>query len=255
MQAMNVVIIEDEKIAADHLEKMILKYDKNIKIVAKLESVEESINWFRVNSEPDLIFLDIHLEDGLAFSIFEEVKITSPIIFTTAFDEYAIRAFRLKSIDYLLKPIMQEDLNLSLEKYKNWTNPDKSVIDVDSLFEIISNKGSKYKERISINFGQKIKSFNISEVAYFYSEQGISSMVLHGSGEYPVDYSLDQLTGFLNPADFFRVNRQFLVSIKSIKNIHVFPKSRLMLELQPPTTDDVFVTIDKVTKFKQWLGE
>ncbi len=252
---MNVVIIEDEKVAADHLGKMILKYDQNIKIIVKLESVQESIKWFRDNSEPDLIFLDIHLEDGLAFSIFEEVRLTSPIIFTTAFDEYAIRAFKLKSIDYLLKPIMQADLNLSLEKYKNWNKPDNPPIDVDSLYEIISNKGSRYKERISINFGQKIKSFNISEVAYFYSEKCISYLVLHSSSEYPVDYSLDQLAGFLNPDDFFRINRQFLVSIRSIKNIHVFPKSRLKLELQPPTPNDVFVTIEKVTKFKQWLGE
>jgi len=252
---MNVIIIEDEKFAADHLEKMILKYDKNIKVVAKLESVEESIKWFRKNSEPDLIFLDIHLEDGLAFSIFEEVKVISPIIFTTAFDEYAIRAFKLKSIDYLLKPIMQEDLNISLEKYKNWNKSDSTYINVDSLYEIISKKESKYKERISINFGQKIKTFNISEVAYFYSEKCISYLVLHNSGEYPVDYSLDQLTGFLNPDNFFRINRQFIVSIKSIKNIHVFPKSRLKLELQPPTANEVFVTIEKVTKFKHWLGE
>ena len=252
---MNVVIIEDEKFAADHLEKMILKYDKNIKIVAKLESVEESIKWFHNNNEPDLIFLDIHLEDGLAFSIFEEVKITSPIIFTTAFDEYAIRAFKLKSIDYLLKPIMQEDLNISLEKYKNWNRSDTTILDVDTLYEIISNKGTKYKERISINFGQKIKPFNLSEVAYFYSEDGISYMVLNNSSEYPVDYSLDKLTEFINPNDFFRVNRQLLVNIKSIKSIHVFPKSRLKLELQPPRQNDVFVTIDKVTKFKEWLGE
>jgi len=252
---MNVVIIEDEKFAADHLEKMILKYDKNIKIAAMLESVEESIKWFLNNNEPDLIFLDIHLEDGLSFSIFEEVKITSPIIFTTAFDEYAIRAFKLKSIDYLLKPIMQEDLNISLEKYKDWNKSNKTFIDVDSLFELMTNKGLKYKERISVNFGQKIKSFNISDVAYFYSEKGISFMVTHNSSEYPVDYSLDQLTGFLNPNEFFRINRQLLISMKSIKNIHVFPKSRLKLELHPPSQKDVFVSIDKVTKFKEWLGE
>ena len=252
---MNVVIIEDEKFAADHLEKMILKYDKDIRVVAKLESVRESIEWFKNCNDPDLIFLDIHLEDGLAFSIFEEVVTSSPIIFTTAFDEYAIRAFRLKSIDYLLKPIMQEDLNKGLEKYKNWSRSDNDRIDVDSLYEIISGRGPKYKERISINFGQKIKYFNINEISYFYSEKGISFLVLFSSGEYPVDYSLDQLSELINPNDFFRINRQFLVSIRSIKNINVFPKSRLQIELQPPFADDVFVTIDKVTKFKEWLGE
>ena len=252
---MNVVIIEDEKFAADHLEKMILKYDKDIRIVAKLESVRESIEWFQNNNDPDLIFLDIHLEDGLAFSIFEEVKTTSPIIFTTAFDEYAIRAFKLKSIDYLLKPIMQEDLNRGLEKYKNWSRADNAGIDVNSLYEIMSGKGPKYRERISINFGQKIKYFNISDVSYFYSEKGITYLVLNSSGEYPVDYSLDQLSGLIDPDDFFRINRQFLVSIRSIKNINVFPKSRLQIELQPPSSNDVFVTIDKVTKFKEWLGE
>lgn len=251
---MNVVIIEDEKFAADHLEKMILKYDKNIKIVAKLESVEDSKKWFLNNKESDLIFLDIHLEDGLSFSIFEEVKISSPIIFTTAFDEYAIKAFKLKSIDYLLKPIMQEDLNTSLEKYKNWNHSNKKFIDVDSLFELISNKGLKYKERISVNFGQKIKSFDINEVAYFYSEKGLSFMVTYNSIEYPVDYSLDQLSKFLNPDIFFRINRQLIISMKSIKNIHVFPKSHLILELHPQCKKDVSVSLDKVTKFKKWLG-
>lgn len=250
---MKVVIIEDETLSANHLEKMILKYDKDIVIQAKLESVSESIKWFEENQEPDLLFLDIHLEDGLSFAIFEKIKIKSPIIFTTAFDEYAIKAFKMKSIDYLLKPINQDDLFKSLDKFKEYNFDKKESIDIVSLYEIINKKEPTFKERFSVNIGTKIKTINIEEIAYFYSEESTTFMVTNDKCEYPIDYSLDQLNEQLNPKYFFRVNRQFLLKLKAIKNIHVFPKSRLKLELNPPTEKEIFVSIDKVTKFKNWL--
>ena len=153
---MNVLIIEDEQLAARRLESMILTYDPAIKVLDKLESVEDSVAWFKNHAHPDLIFLDIHLEDDLSFAIFDKVKVDSPIIFTTAFDEYAIRAFKLKSIDYLLKPIVQEDLNNAISKYKEW-NGQKSNIDMSALFDLINKKEVTYRERFSVSYGQKDK--------------------------------------------------------------------------------------------------
>ncbi|NLF44135.1 MAG: response regulator transcription factor [Bacteroidales bacterium] len=257
---MNVVIIEDEKFAADHLEKMILKYDPNVAIMAKLESVAESIDWFQQNPEPDLIFLDIHLEDGLSFTIFESIKINAPIIFTTAFDEYAIKAFKLRSIDYLLKPILQDDLNNALEKYQEMHFPKNAPFDMAALMDIIShqtpqNEQAPYRERFSVTIGSRIKSITIQQIAYFFSEEGITFLITNDNTQYPIDYSLEQLTKMLDPNDFFRINRQFMVKHEAIKNIHVFPKSRLKLDLQPACEHEAFVSIDKVTKFKLWLGQ
>jgi DNA-binding LytR/AlgR family response regulator len=232
---------------------MILNYDNKIQILAKLESVEESVNWFQNNKHPDLIFLDIHLEDDLSFSIFEKVKVNSPIIFTTAFDEYAIKAFKLKSIDYLLKPIVQEELNQAINKYKDLTQTASPSIDLKDLYNMITQKNITYKERFSVAIGMKLKTFTINDIGYFYSAEGMTFMVLLNKTEYPVDYSLDALCNELNPKDFFRVNRQYLVKIQSIANVHVFPKSKIKIELNPVTKEDVFVSLDKVTAFKKWL--
>jgi DNA-binding LytR/AlgR family response regulator len=251
---MNVLIIEDEQLAARRLENMVLTYDPAIKVLAKLESVEDSVEWFKAHAHPDLIFLDIHLEDDLSFAIFDKVKVDSPIIFTTAFDEYAIRAFKLKSIDYLLKPIVQEELNNAIAKYKAW-NGQKNGIDMSALFDLINKKEVSYRERFSVSYGQKIKSFSVSEIAYFYSKEGMTYAVLNDTKHYPVDYSLDNLLSELNPTDFFRINRQYLIKHSSIRQVHVFPKSHLKLELSPKPLDDTFVSIDKVTAFKKWLGE
>jgi DNA-binding LytR/AlgR family response regulator len=250
---MKVLIIEDEYLAASRLEKMILDYDPEIQVLAKLESVEESVEWFRSNPHPDLIFLDIHLEDDLSFVIFDKVKVNSPIIFTTAFDEYAIRAFKLKSIDYLLKPIVQEQLNQAIAKYMAWNGPD-SGIDLSALYDLINKKIKPSRERFSVAFGQKIKSFTTAEVAWLYSLQGETYAKLFDSQEYPVEYALDTLAYEINPSDFFRVNRKYLISHKAIKQVHIFPKSRLKLELNPKPAEDVFVSLDKVTAFKQWFG-
>lgn len=250
---MKVVIIEDEQLAARRLESMILSYDPAIEILAKLESVKDSVNWFNKNPHPDLIFLDIHLEDDLSFAIFEKVKVSSPIIFTTAFDEYAIRAFKMKSIDYLLKPIIQEELNHAISKYKDLVNPAQKEIDLSSLYKLISLQNVSYKERFSITVGQKIKTFSTTEIAYFYSTEGISFMVLKNKSEYPVDDSLEILAQELNPKEFFRINRKYLVKIDAIQNVHIYPKSRLKLELSPLPPEEVFVSIDKVTPFKNWL--
>jgi len=250
---MKVVIIEDEELAARRLESLIRECAPDTEVIARLESVEDAVDWFRNHPSPDLIFLDIHLEDDLSFSIFEKVKVSSPIIFTTAFDEYAIRAFRMKSIDYLLKPIVQEELARSLEKYREFTAA-KQQPDMDALYRMISSGTPAYKERFSVTVGQKIKSYATSEISWFYSEEGITFMVISDNHQYPIDFSLDDLAGQLNPKEYFRVNRQFLVSLGSIKNVHIYPKSRLKIEIAPPSDREVFVSRDKVTRFKEWLG-
>jgi DNA-binding LytR/AlgR family response regulator len=251
---MKAVIIEDEELAIRRLESLINNYDNNIEIVAKLESVEDSVHWFSGNPKPDLIFLDIHLEDGLSFEIFEKVKINTPIIFTTAFDEYAIRAFKHKSIDYLLKPIIQDDLNKAIDKYKEWTGNDRQVLDMSELFKLINHGTKNYRERFSVVVGEKLKTIEVKDIAYFFSISGITFVMMNNKSQYSLDLSLDKLQAELNVKDFFRINRQYLVCHKAIANAFVFPKSRLKIALLPPSAqDDIFVSLDKVTDFKRWF--
>jgi DNA-binding LytR/AlgR family response regulator len=249
---MKTIIIEDEQLAARRLEKMILETDSSIEIVARLESVKESVEWFRNNPHPDLIFLDIHLEDGLSFSIFDQVKVNSPIIFTTAFDEYAIKAFKLKSIDYLLKPIIQDDLAKAIAKFRDWGEK-KQMVDIQELFSLMKGSEKSYRQRFSVVVGQKLKSIDVKDIAYFFSNSGITFVSMQQKGQYSLDISLDNLMAEIDPKKFFRVNRQYIVSLQSIVNIHIFPKSRLKLELNPSVPEGVFVSLDKVVDFKKWV--
>ena len=251
---MRVVIIEDEGFAAVRLRKMILDYNPEIKILAELESVAESVKWFKANPDPDLIFLDIHLEDDLSFAIFDKVSISSPIIFTTAFDEYAIKAFKLKSIDYLLKPIVQDELVAALKKYEELSGLQNKSVDLQSLYELIVTKEKKYRDRFSVSIGNKIKTFTITDVAYFISEEGYTSAYLWNKSIYPLDTSLNKLSLEIDPELFFRINRQMLLNINAIQDIHIHSTSRLKLDLNPKVENGVFVSIDKITEFKKWIG-
>ena len=201
---MKTVIIEDEELATRRLESLINNYDNNIEVVARLESVKGSVQWFRENPHPDLIFLDIHLEDGLSFEIFEKAKINTPIIFTTAFDEYAIKAFKHKSIDYLLKPITQDDLNRAIDKYKEWSGYEKQVLDMRELFKLINHGSMNYRERFSVVVGEKLKTIEVKEIAYFFSTSGITFVVMNNKSQYSLDLSLDKLQSELNAKGFFQ---------------------------------------------------
>lgn len=249
---MKTIIIEDEQLAARRLEAMIKAIDPSVEVIARLESVEESVAWFKSNPHPDLIFLDIHLEDGLSFSIFDQVKTEAPIIFTTAFDEYAIRAFKLKSIDYLLKPIIREDLERSILKYREWGTTNQ-LVDINELYKLMYAGNKSYRQRFSAVVGQKLKSVDINDIAYFFSNSGITFLALHSRNQYALDLSLEKLAEEVDPNLFFRVNRQFLVGLSAITNIHIFPKSRLKLDLNPPVPESVFVSLDKVAGFKKWI--
>ena len=195
---MKTIIIEDEQLAARRFEMMVKTIDPSIEIVAKLESIAESVEWFKNNAHPDLIFLDIHLEDGLSFSIFDQVKVNVPIIFTTAFDEYAIKAFKLKSIDYLLKPIVQEDLERAINKYRDWGET-QQMVNLTELYKLMYVKEKTYRERFSVVVGQKLKSIDVKDIAYFFSTSGITFVAMNSKSQYSVDQSLDNLLEELDP--------------------------------------------------------
>lgn len=250
---MKAIIIEDEEFAATMLENMIKECDHSIEILTKLQSVKESVLWLKSNPQPDLIFLDIQLEDDLCFSIFDQVNVRSQIIFTTAFDEYAIKAFKLKSIDYLLKPVDHNELRQAILKYSNWNSERNVVINPDELRNLIVQQQTTYRERFSVIVGEKIKSISVNDIAYFFSVSGLTFVVSNTKSQYSIDLSLDAIKEQLKPRDFFRINRQYLVKLDAIKNVHVFPKSRLKLELDPPAADEIFVTLEKVPEFKKWI--
>lgn len=250
---MNVLIIEDEIFAAEKLEEMILEINSGINILAKLGSINESVKWL-VNNTADLIFLDIQLSDGISFSIFEQVTINTPIIFTTAYDQYAVKAFQLNSISYLLKPIRKKDLEESLLKYQSLKSA--FSIDFDMLLSNIQGKEPAYKKRFLIQIGEKIKKIEIGEIAYFFVlEKGVFMKTFQGN-LYPVDFTLDKLESVINPEIFFRINRKYIVSIDSISNMVAYSRSRVKLELKPMVDEefDTIVSIDRSSDFKKWLN-
>ena len=249
---MNVLIIEDEKIAAKRLEEMLLEIDMECEVLAKIGSVKESVKWLS-SHEADLIFLDIQLSDGLCFSIFEQVEVTTPIIFTTAYDQYAIKAFELNSIAYLLKPIKKRELVESLQKYK--TMQQAFSVDIKKLMSLFPDQPKEYKERFLIRIGDILKKVNVEEIAYFFAEDKSVYMVTFEDKKLPVDYSLDALEKELDPGRFFRINRGVMVNVESIENMLAWTRSRVKLELNPSTgrNMDTIVSTSRSQDFKDWM--
>ncbi len=250
---MKTIIIEDENLTAKRLEGLLQKYDPTIQVLAILPSVEEVVDWLDANPEPDLVFMDIHLEDDLAFRIFERTGLRAPVIFTTAYDEYMIQAFKVNSIDYLLKPINYEELVQALEKFKS-LKKQFTQNNLDALLQIIGQKEPQYKSRFMITVGTKIRSIETKEISYFYSEEKMTFLVTKEAQQLPIDFSLDKLNSLLDPKEFFRISRQFLVSFQSVQAAHVYFKGKLKLDMQPKSKLEVLVSSDRVTDFKEWLG-
>ncbi len=250
---MKVVIIEDEKIAADHLETLIREIDPGIEIMERIGSVRSAVSWFMEN-KADLIFLDIHLSDDICFKIFEQVEIHIPIVFTTAYDQYAIKAFKLNSVDYLLKPIEKSELDQSLKKYKELHAQKKqSEIDFTALLTALNQK-DKYQERFLIQSGRRIKTVKIEQIAYFYSTGKDVFLCTWENKNYSMDYSLDKLENMLPPDRFFRINRKFLIHLDSIRNMYVLSKSRIKVELDPESEEETYVSFNKSSEFRKWLN-
>jgi two-component system LytT family response regulator len=253
---MKVLILEDEFYASDRLKKLLRIIDSSIEILAVIETVENAILWIKNNREPDLMFVDIQLSDGISLDIFEKIQVECAIIFTTAYDEYAIQAFKVNSIDYLLKPINLKNLKNSIEKYKRLK--DKYAGEIRENIKILMNqldlKKEKYKTRLLVKTGSVMQSINIEKIAYFFIKNQLCFLMTKDKERFALDYNLDEIERLVNPEMFFRVNRQVIVSQKSIKKIHPFFSSRLLLDLEPDTSEDVIVSKRKVSLFKKWMG-
>ena len=250
---MRVIIIEDEKPSARRLQRLLQSI--NIEAEALLHSIEESIEWFKNNVHPDLIFLDIQLSDGLSFEIFETIEIKSAIIFTTAYDEYALQAFKLNSIDYLLKPIDEEDIATAVSKYKARLPITQNVsLNFDDIKKLlIDPKAKAYKKRLSVKVGQHLKLINIDEIECFYSENKGTYLHTKEGRNYLIDKSLEELRDDLEPNVFFRINRKFYVNINAINDIVNYTNSRLQIKLHSYKESDVIVARERVRDFKKWL--
>lgn len=250
---MNTIIIEDENLTAQRLEGMLKKYNPQVQVLAILPSVADSVQWLRKHDAPDLVFMDIHLEDDLCFKIFELAPLSAPVIFTTAYDEYMVKAFKVNSIDYLLKPVNYLELIAALDKYKA-LKEQFSKPDFNTLLQYIGQREPEYKTRFMITVGTKIRSIETSEIAYFYSDEKITFMATKEGQHLPIDFSLDKLSTLLDPRQFFRTSRQFLVGFGAIQTVHTHFKGKLKLDLAPKSKIDVFVSGDRMSDFKEWLG-
>lgn len=251
---MKTIIIEDEKFAAERLEKMIHEVDPGIRIIAKLGSVQDAVSWLNSNT-CDLIFLDIQLSDGLSFSIFDKISIKTPIIFTTAYDQYAIKAFELNSVSYLLKPIRKDELKEGLTKYKELKSA--FSIDFENLLDGIQGKQNAYKKRFLIQVGEKLKKIETNDIAYFYALEKNVFIKTYQNKSIALDYTLDALEDILNPEQFFRTNRKYIVSMDAISEMIAYSRGRVKLNLNPPVEDELetIVSIERSPKFKKWMNQ
>jgi len=248
---MRILLIEDEKPAFKLLKKQIESHFPDAEIFGNLDSIASSISWFQQNPAPDLIFCDIQLADGISFDIFEKVKLSTPIIFTTAFDQYAIKAFQVNAIDYLLKPIDPIDLERAVVKFK--ANQIRSTIELDVLKDLLSPKKVNYKSRFLVRYGEKIQSVPIEDISLFSSEERITFLHTHEGKKYVLERTLEQTEAQLNPTDFFRLNRKYLCSMSSIDGIFSYSNSRLKVTLKNSKDQDILISREKVSAFKDWL--
>ena len=249
---MNILIIENEKPAADKLIRLLMKIDKTITVLGVIETVEESINRLREQPVPDLILMDIQLDDGLCFEIFETINIEIPVIFTTAYDEFTLKAFKVNSIDYLLKPINEELLKSALAKFKKlYADRDPFKRDFKQLLFEFRNQ---YKSRFLIKIGEKYRSVPATEISHFHINERSVFLNDNQGRDYGVDYSLDQLQTMLDPRKFFRINRECIINIESISLMYSYSSSRLQLTLKDKEKNDLFVVSrEKVPEFKRWI--
>ena len=249
-----ILIIEDEEAASGRLQKMITDELPETNILAPVVSISSAIDWFKGNTAPDLIFLDVHLADGQSFEIFKQVQVSSPIIFTTAYDQYAMEAFKVNSIDYLLKPIKKEELKRAVNKFLglNGTAP---AIDIQKLLSTLQTQPLIHKQRFVVKYGEHIRTIETNDVAYVYTENKVNFLVTRENKRYAIDYNLDQLEDLLDPKKFFRINRQFIISFQSIAEMFTYSKSRVLIKLHPASKLETIVSSERSPAFKAWLDD
>ncbi len=248
---MNIVLIEDELPAASRLSKLISEVLPLAQILVVLDSIDAAKKWFLQNPKPDLVFMDIHLADGSAFDLLKLVKIDSPVIFTTAYDKYALDAFKAQSIDYILKPVKKTDLEGAIQKLRDLQHIFRNN---DIITRPKPTVPADYKKRFMIRFGEHIKTLGIEEVAYFYSENKNTLARTTDGRTLPMDANLDTLETMLDPNEFFRVNRQFIISLKAIDEMKTYSKARVIIKLKPAVKDSPVVSSERAAEFKAWLA-
>lgn len=251
---MNVIIIEDEKLSAEHLSNLLGKLGSTINVVATYDSVKKTVQALKEGIKADLLFVDIHLADGLSFEIFSEVTVDTPIIFTTAYDEYAIKAFKLNSIDYLLKPIGKRELSDALDKFKR-LNVGSNQLFIDNLNNAFNAINKQYKSRFMVKMGDSISSVKSESILHFISEDGEVLILLDSGKRFVIDYTLDQLEGILSPEMFFRINRKVILNISSIQKVSTYFNSRLKIQTPSLNDEESVVSRERVNEFKKWLDQ
>lgn len=251
---MRVLLIEDEPQAAKRIEKLITELVPNALILDKLDSVKKSVHWFKSNPKPDLALMDIQLADGLSFQIFEQVEVTCPVIFTTAYDEYALKAFKVNSIDYILKPVDKDDLQKALTKLKALSSSAGETNNLhENINQVINLLSKKYKERFIVKVGEHLRTITVKDILYFYSQDKTTFCVTQEGRTLILDFTLEQLETMVDPNTYFRVNRKYYVRTEAIKDIISHTNSRLKLVLLASTDNDIIVARERVQEFKQWL--
>ena len=246
------LIVEDEAPAAARLTKLLKDLEPGMVILDVIDSVEHAVEWFGLNDPPDLLMLDIQLADGLSFDIFRKVEVDCFVIFTTAYDEYAIKAFELNSVDYLLKPVDRSRLEKSLQKFRKLAGR-KQEVSLAVLMESLERRESNYKKRFAVNVGSKIVSVETRTVAYFYSMEKSTFLCTLDNHHYPVDFSLEHLEQLLDPELFFRISRKVIIQYTAIEKIHILSRSRIKLQTSPPAQEDMLVSTARTHAFRLWL--
>jgi len=255
---MKILIIEDEPFARAELIRLLGATGREFTVLGQIDNVEDSVKWLQTHPQPDLVFLDIQLADGLSFEIFRQVNVSSPVIFTTAYDEYAIKAFQVNSIDYLLKPIRQEALESALKKLdglRSVLTPSKPWVDSTKMDDLLRMINKEYKKRILLKTGDLIRSVEMEEVAYFYAEDDVVFAMLKTRSRSIVDYTLNQLEAVLDPKDFHRLTRGCIARISAVKKVSKHFNSRLVIELEPPMDEKLLVSRVNVPDFLKWLDK
>ncbi|GAA4325261.1 LytTR family DNA-binding domain-containing protein [Flaviaesturariibacter amylovorans] len=260
---MNILIVEDEELAIKKLKKTLASVDESAVVVGESDSIKGTVTWLEANPAPDLILMDIELADGQSFEIFNHTPVKSPVIFITSYDEYALKAFKVNSIDYLLKPVQKEDLQQALEKFRQvrgFYKQSESEAPKLSIEEIVKELQQKlqtkdYRKRFLVKLGQKLVSIEVDDIAYFFSDGRLNFFKTFDNRKFVVDYTMDELGDMLRPDSFFRISRSFLVSVSSVHQIHDYFGNRLLLELKPEVDKEAIVSREKVSEFKTWLGK
>lgn len=251
---MKVLIIEDEQQAAQRLETIVKSLEPDVEILDTIDTVKRAVRWFQENSHPDIVFMDIQLADGISFSIFEQCQVGAPVIFTTAYDEYALKAFKVNSIDYILKPVDKDELAASLKKFRDLKNDEISQESVlHNIGEAVRMLTKKYKTRFVVKVGEHLRTVEVNDILYFYSEKKATFCVTRDKRNIILDYTLEQLEDIVDPERFYRINRQYLVSSESIQDIINYTNSRLKLILRTGQNSDIIVARERVQEFKMWL--